>query len=64
MEQPPSIGAAQRLQPRLMNTVPNILDDQKRIVEEDLLGFTLANIVLFDALAAIAFIPIETFNPG
>jgi len=46
-----------------MNTVPDILDDQERIVEEDLLGFTLPDIMLFDALAAIALIPIEAFDP-
>jgi len=31
----------------------DILHDQQRIVEKDLLGFALADIVLFDTLASI-----------
>jgi len=51
------------MEPGLVNAVPDISDDQERIVEEDLLGFALANTVLFGALAAIAVVPIEAFDP-
>lgn len=46
------------MQPRLIVAVPDIVDKQQRIIEEDLLRFTLTNSVLFGAFAAIAFIPI------
>ena len=60
---PPVIGVAKSLQSELMNTVANILDDQKRIVEKDLLGFRLSNTMLLDTLAAIPFIPIKALDP-
>jgi hypothetical protein len=41
----------------------DILYDQQRIVEKDLLGLALADIVLFDTLASIAFVPVEALDP-
>jgi hypothetical protein len=35
----------------------DVLYDQQRFVEEDLLSFCLAHIMLFDAFAFIAFVP-------
>src|SRR5450830_184622 len=51
------------MQPHFANTVADILDDQQWIVEEDLLGLRLTDVMLFYALAAIAFIPIKPFDP-
>ena len=57
-----AVGAAKSLQPKLANTVADILDDQQRVVEKDLLSFRLTDVVLFNALAAIAFVPIKSFD--
>ncbi len=56
------VSSTQSMQPQLMAAVPDIFDDQQRIIEEDLLRFALANVVLIGSLAAIALIPIETFD--
>ena len=50
------------MQSKFTDAVPNILDDHQRIIEENLFRFTLANSMLFSALAAISLIPIETFD--
>jgi hypothetical protein len=62
MKQPPVVGSTQGMQSQFMDGVPNILDDQQRIIEENLFRFTLANRMLFSALAAISLIPIETLD--
>jgi hypothetical protein len=62
VEQPPGVRAAKSLQPELARTVANILDDQQRVVEKDLLSFRLTDVMLFDALAAIAFVPVKSFD--
>ncbi len=48
MKQPLGVGTAQNVQSQLTNTMADILHDQQRIVEKDLLGLALADIVLFD----------------
>ncbi len=50
------------MQSELANTMAYILDDQQRIVEKDLLSFRLTDVMLFDALAAIAFVPVKSFD--
>ena len=40
----------------------DVLYDQQRFVEEDLLSFCLAHIMLFDAFAFIAFVPFKPFD--
>ena len=43
MKQPPVVGSTQGMQSQFMDAVTNILDDQQRIIEENLFRFTLAN---------------------
>ncbi len=62
MKQPSVVGSTQGMQSQFIEAVPDILDDQQRIIEENLFRFTLANSMLFSAFAAIALIPIETFD--
>ena len=62
MKQSAGVRAAKSLQPELTNTVANVLDDQQRVVEKDLLSFRLTDVMLFDALAAIAFVPVKSFD--
>ena len=51
------------MQPRLPNTVTDILHDQQGLVKEDLLSFRLAHLMLFDTLAAVALVPVKSFDP-
>ena len=62
MKKSPGVGATKSLQPELANTVANILDDQQGVVEKDLLSFRSTDVMLFDALTAIAFVPVKSFN--
>jgi hypothetical protein len=64
MKQSPGVRAAQGMQSHFANTVADILDDQQRVVKKDLLGFSLADVMFFDTLAAIAFIPVKAFYSG
>ena len=59
----PGVRAAKSMQPHLKNAVASIFNYQQRIIEEYLLGFRLADIMLFDATAAIAFVPVKSFDP-
>ena len=63
VKQSPDVRVPESMQPNFANTVADILDDQQWIVEEDLLGLGLTDVMLFYALAAISFIPIKSFNP-
>jgi hypothetical protein len=63
MKQPSGVRLSQGMQPMFTDAVVDVLADQQGIVEEDLLSLALADLVLFDALALIAFIPIEAFDP-
>ena len=62
MKQPSRVRLSQGVQPEFTNAVADILADQQGIVEEDLLSFALADVVLFDALSRITFVPIEAFD--
>ena len=50
------------MQTHLSFAVSDILQDQQRLVEKDLLRFALADTVLGNALSAIAFVPFEAFD--
>lgn len=63
VKQSPSVCAAESLQPELAPAVANIFNNQQRAIEEDLLSFRLTDAMLFDALAAVAFVPIKSFDP-
>jgi hypothetical protein len=64
MEKTPVIGVTQRMQPRFSGAMSCVLYNQKRIVEEYLLGLCLAHTVFIDALATVAVVPIKSFDPG
>ena len=53
VKQPPRIGVAESMEPDFVGTMADILHDQQRLVKEDLLGFRLADLMLFDAFAAL-----------
>ena len=40
----------------------DILQDQQWIVEEDLLGFSSAHVMFFDAFAIITFVPFKPLD--
>ena len=63
MEKSTLICPAQGMQPVLAATVSVVSHQQKRFVEEDLLGLALADLVLVDTLPSIAFVPVEADNP-
>ena len=63
VKQSSGIGATQSMQSRLAGTMTDIVDDQQWVVEEDLLRFRLADVMLFDALAAVAYVPIKPLDP-
>jgi len=56
------IGPAQGVQPRFAPAMACILDDQERLVEENLLCLGLTDAVLVNALAAIALVPVEPLD--
>jgi len=44
VKQSSGVSAPKSMQPELANTVANILDDQQRVVEKDLLSFRLTDV--------------------
>lgn len=62
MKQASGVRSPQGVQSELSRAVADILADQQRIIEEYLLSLALADLVLFGALARIAFVPIEPFD--
>ena len=63
MKQSPGVSVPEGMKPGFMKAMAAIFDDQQRVVEEDLLCFGLANVMLFCALSAVAFIPVKAFDP-
>jgi hypothetical protein len=63
VQQPASIRTSQRMQPWLRRAVPDILHDQERIIEEDLLGLALSDAMLGNALAPVVLVPLEALDP-
>jgi hypothetical protein len=62
VEQPSDIRTTQRVKPELPITVLFIFHDQQGLVEKDLLGFRLADIVFIDTFPAAALIPVKPFD--
>ena len=62
VKQSPRIRASESMQPSLARTMADILQDQQWIVEEDLLGFSLAHVMFFDAFAIITFVPFKPLD--
>ena len=60
VQQSPRIGVPQGVKSRLSLTVSGIFQHEQRFVEKNLLCFRLIHVVLIRALAAIAFVPVET----
>jgi hypothetical protein len=56
------ICITQRVIPRFALTMSGILQQQKRLVEENLLRFGLYNFVFFSAFPGITIIPVEARN--
>ena len=62
MQKPAAISAAKRMQPGLFQAVNCVRGDKQRLVEENLLGLGLADIMLFNALAPVARVPVKTLE--
>ncbi len=62
MKQPARVRVSESMQPGFPRTMADIFHDQQRFVEEDLLGFCLAHVMLFDAFSAVTFVPFEPLN--
>jgi hypothetical protein len=50
--------------PDLFRTMADILYNQERLVKEELLGFRLAHVMLFDAFSDVTFVPFKPFGAG
>ena len=64
VKQPPRICVSESMQPDLIRTMAGILNDQQGFIKEDLLGFCLAHVMLFDTFAAVTFVPFEPLEGG
>jgi hypothetical protein len=62
VKQPPRVCVSGSMQPDLIKTIADIPYDQQRFVREDLLSFCLAHVMLFNAFAAVTFIPFKPFD--
>jgi hypothetical protein len=63
VQQASSIGAAQGMEADLLTAMPFILQDQQRLVNENLLGLDLADPVLINGLATVALVPVKRLDP-
>src|SRR5438105_1182454 len=59
MQQATPIGVAQSMETWLTQTVPDIFKHKQRLVQKNLFGLCLADIVFICTLTAIAFIPVK-----
>lgn len=64
MESSIVVCAAQRMVSRLQLAVMDVIGEQKRLVEENLFRFRLADTVFFSVFAGISRIPLKTGNLG
>jgi len=62
MQQPAFIGSAQSVKMLFLPAVSFIQQKQERLLEENLLGLCLADIVLIETLAGVYLVPIEAFD--
>src|SRR6266581_2191801 len=60
MQQPILGCLSQRMEALLCFTMPCILDDDQRIVEEDTFRFGLTDVMFVRTLAAVAIVPVKT----
>ena len=63
MELAPRIGDAERMKPLLGSALPDVIDNEKRFVEERLFRFCLIDTVLGEAFPCIALVPLKADNP-
>jgi len=59
VQTPPVVGVAKRVKAQLNLAVPNIMEQQKRFVEKDLLCLSLTDPVLARTLVRISRIPLK-----
>ena len=57
------VGFAECMEARFPLAMSVVAQHDERLVENGLLGFSLANAVLIRALAGVAFIPVESGDP-
>jgi hypothetical protein len=63
VQTPPVVSDTQSVKPRLKLAMPGIIEQQKRLIEEDLLCLTLTNPVLIRTLAGVSGVPLKALAP-
>jgi hypothetical protein len=59
VQTPPIVSYTQSVKPRLKLAMPGIVEQQKRLVEKDLLGLCLTDRVLVHTFARVSGIPLK-----